>query len=74
MSVRQGASERVNCEGSVGGDLGYFVNLPYFLVRCVVVPVMDCVCVCVCVCVRVEYMPKQLTRASRFKEYLLTAN
>ena len=45
-------------EGSLGGDLGCFVNLPYFLVRYVVVPVMDCVsvvcayvCVCVCVCV-----------------------
>ena len=41
----------VKGEGSLGGDLGCFVNLPYFLVRYVVVPVMDCLCVCVCVCV-----------------------
>ena len=32
LIVRGGASERVKGEGSVGGDLGYFVNLPYFLV------------------------------------------
>jgi hypothetical protein len=51
MIVRQGASERVKGEGSVGGDAGCFVNLPYFLVRYVVVPIMDFVCVCVCVCV-----------------------
>jgi hypothetical protein len=38
---------KVKGEGSVWGDLVCFVNLPYFLVRYVVVPIMDCVCVCV---------------------------
>ena len=60
-------------EGSVGGDLGCFVDLPYFLVGFVVVPVMDCVCMRVCVCACVEHWRKQLTRADRFKEYLITA-
>jgi uncharacterized membrane protein len=73
MSVRHGASERVKGEGSVGGYLGCFVNLPYFLVRFVVVLVMDCVCMCVCVCACVEHWRKKLTRADRFKEYLITA-
>ena len=58
----------------VNRPLGCFVNLPYFLARYVVVPVMDFVCVCVCVYVCVEHMRKQLIRADRFKEYLITAN
>jgi hypothetical protein len=32
---------KVKGEGSVWGDLGCFVNLPYFLVRYAVVPIMD---------------------------------
>jgi hypothetical protein len=60
---------KVKGEGRVWGDLVCFVNLPFVLVRYVVVPIMDCMCVCVCV----EQMLKQLTRADRFKEYLLTA-
>ena len=49
-SIRKG-------EGSVEGDQGCFVNLPYLLVRYIVVPVIDSICLCVygcgCVCARV---------------------
>ena len=54
MSAIQGVSERVK---GAKGDQGCFVNLPYLLVRYIVVPVIDSICLCVygcgCVCARV---------------------